>query len=155
MNSWQQCRKCDPFYQNETLLCTWSKLSSLCIIKVCILPFIMVFRILKSDNPKWSYAHSTIGLLKSMEWRNRLSKFGVNHWVNDQAGQKSSKLHHLFFKFGSKTFSVHSKHTNNYDLAKIWKPKKSSSQVFKPYLHLGSCTEASHLDGMDHKYVWR
>ncbi len=36
---------CDPFCQNETLLCTWSKLSFWCIIKVYILPFIMVVKI--------------------------------------------------------------------------------------------------------------
>ena len=41
----------DPFCQNETLLCTWPKLSSSCIIKVYIIPFIMMFTILKSDNP--------------------------------------------------------------------------------------------------------
>ncbi len=54
---------CDPFCQNETLLCTWSKLSSWYIIKVYILPFI----ILKSDNPKRSYAHLTFGVLKNMK----------------------------------------------------------------------------------------
>ncbi len=56
-------------------------------------------KILKSDNPKASYAHLTMWVLKTMKWRNRLSKFVVYHWVNGQLGQKSSKLYHLGFKF--------------------------------------------------------
>ena len=68
---------CDPCCQNETFLCTWSKLSSWYIIKVCILPFIMVLKMLKSDNPKWTFAHLTFGALKSIKWRHRLSKFEV------------------------------------------------------------------------------
>ena len=47
----------------ETLLCTWSKLSVWYIIKY-ILPFIMVVKILKLDNPTGSYAHLTFGVLK-------------------------------------------------------------------------------------------
>ena len=70
---------CDAFCQNETLLCTWSKLSSWYIIKVYILPFIMMVGILKSDNPKWSYDHVTFLILKSVKWRNWLSKFGIYH----------------------------------------------------------------------------
>ncbi len=66
----------------------------------------MVVKILKLDGPKGSYAHLTIGLLKSMKWRNRLSKFVAYHWVNGQLVQKSSKLHQLGFKFGSKAFTV-------------------------------------------------
>ncbi len=66
---------CDPFCQNETLLCTWSKLSYWYTTKVYILPFILTVKILKSDNTKGSYAHLTIGVLKSMKWRYRLSNF--------------------------------------------------------------------------------
>ncbi len=117
---------CDPFCQNEILLCTWSKLSSWYIIKVYIPPFIsiMVVEILKSDNPKRSYVHLTFGVLKSIEWRNWLLKFGVYHCVNCQLVQKSSKFHHLGFKFLSKPFTVQLKHKNNYDFAKISKSKK-------------------------------
>ena len=41
---------------------------------VYILPFIMVVKMFKLDNPKRSYAHLTFGVLKSKKWRNRLSK---------------------------------------------------------------------------------
>ena len=53
------------------ILCTWSKLSSWYIINKVLV------KILKSDNPKRSYAHLTFGVLKSMNWRSQLSKFGV------------------------------------------------------------------------------
>ncbi len=76
------------------------------------------------DNPKWSYAHLTFGVLKSMKWRNRLSKFVVYHWINGQLGQKSLKLHHLGFKFWSKTFTHWFITHNNYDFAKISKLTK-------------------------------
>ncbi len=76
-------------------------LSSWYIIKVYILPFIMVRKVLKLNNANQSYGHLTFGVLKSMKQRNRLSKFGVYHWVNCQFGQKSSKLYHLDFKFWS------------------------------------------------------
>ena len=29
-----------------------------------VLPFIMMIKIVKSDNPKWSYAHLTLGFWK-------------------------------------------------------------------------------------------
>ncbi len=53
---------CDPFCQNEFLLCTRSKFSFWYIIAVYILPFTMVVKFLKSDNPKRSYAHLTFGV---------------------------------------------------------------------------------------------
>ena len=97
---------CDPWCQNETLLCTWWKLSYWHIIsKVYIFPFMMIVKILKLYDPKGSYAHLTIGVLKRMKLRNRLSKFAVYHGVNGQLGQKSSKLHYLSFKFWSNTFT--------------------------------------------------
>ncbi len=46
-------------------------------------------KFLKSDDPKGSHGHLAIGVLKSMKWRNLLSKFAVYHWVNSQLGQKS------------------------------------------------------------------
>ena len=55
---------CDPFCQNGTRLCTWPKLSFWYIIKVDILSFIMVVKILNLDNPKRSYVHLTFGVLK-------------------------------------------------------------------------------------------
>ncbi len=66
---------CDPFCQNETLLCTWSKLSFWYIIILYILPFIMVVEILKLDNPKQSYVYLAFEILISMKWRNLLSNF--------------------------------------------------------------------------------
>ena len=68
------------------------------ISKIYILPFIMIVKILKSYNPKGSYAHLTIGGLKSMKWKNQLSKSAIYHWVNGQLGKKSWKLHHLWSK---------------------------------------------------------
>ncbi len=76
------------------------------IIKIYILPLIMVIKILKLDNLELSYAYLIFGVLKSMKWRNWLSMFGVYHWVNCLLGHKSSKLHHLHFKFWSKTFNI-------------------------------------------------
>ncbi len=85
-----------------------------------------------------------------MKWRNWPSKFGVYDCVNCLLRQKSSKLHHLWFNFRSKTFTVYLKHINNYDFAKISKSKKNDPhRYFQPYLHLRSCTEASHFDRMD------
>ncbi len=81
-------------------------------------------KILKSDNPKESDAYLTIGVLKSLKWRNQLSKFAIYHWVNGQLGQKSSKLHHLGFKCQSKTFTVYLKDVKNYDFAEISKSNK-------------------------------
>ncbi len=50
----------------------------------------LMVKILKSVNPKGSYAHLTIGVWESMKWRNRPSKSVVYHWVNGQLGEKSS-----------------------------------------------------------------
>ncbi len=121
------------------------------IIKVDILPFIMVVKILKSDNPKWSYDHLTFEVLKSMKWRNKLSKFAVYHWVNWILNKKSSKLHQLHFKFWSKTFTVYLKHIKKLWFCKNRKiAKNDPHRYFRPYLHLRSRTEASHFDRMDH-----
>ncbi len=76
---------------------------------------------MKLDNPKGSYAHLTFGVLKSTKWRNRLSKFVVYHWINGHLSQKSLKLHHLGFKFWSKTFTHRFITHNNYDFVKISK----------------------------------
>ncbi len=46
--------------QNETLLWTWAELLVYRITIVYILPFIMMVKTLKSDNPNGTYAHLTI-----------------------------------------------------------------------------------------------
>ena len=114
---------------------------------VYILPFTMVVKILKSDNPKQSYPYLTFGVLKSMKWRNWLSKFGVYHWVNCQLGPKSSKLHNLSFKFWSKTFILHFKHINDYDIAKISKSQKVTlTHIFSRFSIFGVwCCTQKHL----------
>ena len=91
-------QKCDPCCQNETLLCTCQNLSSW-----YILPFIMVVRSLKVDNPISKVMPIDLWVLKGTKWRNQFSKFWVYHRVSWQLlGQKSSKLHCLGFKFNLK-----------------------------------------------------
>ena len=107
-------------------------------------PIYMMVKILKSDNRTQSYAHMTFGVLKSMKWRNRLSKFWVYHWFNSQLGQKSSKLHHLGFKFWPKTFTQHFKHIEIWFCKNLKITKNHPHRYFQPYLRLRSCTEASH-----------
>ena len=57
-----------------------------------------------------------------------------------QLRQKSPKLHHLDFKFWSKTFTVDLQHITIIFVNKGF---------FQSYLHLGSCTEVSHFNRMD------
>ncbi len=104
------------------LLFTWSKLNFWYIIKVYIPLFIMVVKILKSDNHiKQSYAHVTYGVLNNMKWRNRLQSFGFIIKGQLPIGPESSNLHHLGFKFCLKTLTVYLKHNNTHDFAKILK----------------------------------
>ena len=59
----------------------------------------------------------------------------------------------------SKPLTVDLYHKNNYDFEK--KKKKISNLtkitpkgIFQPYLHFGSCTEASHFDRMDNIHIF-
>ena len=86
---------CDPCCQNETLLCTWSKLSFL-VYYLSIHSPIMMVKILKLDNPKRSYAHLPVELWnvknETMKCWNRLSKFGVLPLGQLPTGSKIIKI---------------------------------------------------------------
>ena len=101
---WPMLSKWDSFWAHgQNWVLNWY------IIQVCILPFLMVVKILILDNPKQRCNHLTFGVLKGMKFRK------LYHRINYQLGQKSSKLHSLGFKCQSKTFIVHLKYINNYD----------------------------------------
>ncbi len=69
----------------------------------------MVVKILKSDNPKRSYANLTFEVLKSMKFRIRLSKFVVYHWVNSQLGKNHQNYTGKAANFGV-TLSQYTSH---------------------------------------------
>ncbi len=58
----------------------------------------MVFTI-PHNTPNVKMGITLLRICKVPKWRNWLSKFEVYHWGNSQLDQKSSKLHHLSFKF--------------------------------------------------------
>ena len=88
------------YCQNETLLYTWSQLNSWYIVKLYILPYVMVVKILKSDNHNQGsyYAFWPLGYWKV--WNGEISflSLWVYEWVNCQFGQKSSKLYYVSLK---------------------------------------------------------
>ena len=80
---------CDPFCQDKTLLCTWSNLTFWFIIKIYILPFIMVVKILKPDNPiskVMVIGFQSLGFII----------MSIANWARNH-----QKLHHLGFKLWS------------------------------------------------------
>ena len=138
---------CDPFCQNETLLFTWSKLSSWYIN--IHLPLVMVAKILKSDNPIAKLCPFDFGVVKSMKWRNWLSKFGVYQMLD----QLSFRLD--IIKITPFRWTLLIKFYAFKTCKQLW--KKLPQKYFQLYLHIwvlhrsfGSCTEVSHFDRMDH-----
>ncbi len=76
--------------------------------------------ILKSGNPKRSYAHLTFGVSKSISGDIGFQSFGFIIGLIANLARNAWKLHHL----DSGIFTVHLKHIKDYDFAKIFKKKK-------------------------------
>ena len=83
-------------------------------------------KILKSDNPKRSYAHLTFGVLKRIKFGFQSLRFTIGSIAN--WARNHYNYFQLSFNFSSKTFTVHIKHINSYDFLKIEKSKKKKKK---------------------------
>ncbi len=66
---------CDPFSQMR-LFCAQGQNWVLVILFLYNFPFIVMVEILKLDNPKWSYAHVTLGYWKV--WNEEIGFWGLS-----------------------------------------------------------------------------
>ena len=106
---------CSPCCQNETLLCIWSKLSSWYTYIHHIIHHIggSNFEIRQSSVKLCSFDFQG---MESVKWEMAFKKLRTIRII---------KITPVSFKFWSKTFIVHLKHTNNYDFAQISKLGKN------------------------------
>ena len=109
---------CDPCYQND---------SSVVKIEFLVVLLIYTFSNLLWWLKFWNWTIlSEVDLwgIEKYEMEKWAFRMWVYQWVNCQLCQILSKLHHLCFRFWSKAFTVHLKHIDNNDFAKISKLQK-------------------------------
>ena len=147
--NWRKCGKvcyfscndiiCDLCCQNETLLCTYSKLRSWYIIYVYILPFIMVVKILNRTilskvMPIWSLVYR----------KYEMEKFTFKFWGLSlrqlPTGPEIMKITLFRLQILIWTFTVHLKHRHDYDFAEISKLQTNHLRYF-----LATCDRFSQI----------